>query len=209
MKTKRYRMDTTHEPHKQIEYVIEKPPQGKPRHIFSWERCRTAHLERNKLKIPQNVIANEIINNVTLHTRLPDNQLTLCNHAMSVPQELAGVAAEAEHIDSMQDDASLSEPAGSEKRDREQMEEGETEGAVESRADARTGLSHKIGALSTTVGTPMARGTVTDGQLTNQAVLMQYLADISLEDEPAQGLTYGEILKESGRRSKYGIQRIP
>eukprot|EP00959_Pyramimonas_sp_CCMP1952_P086988 1819674-Pyramimonas_sp.AAC.2 len=68
------------------------------------------------------------------------------------------------------------------------MEEGETDGTVDSGMDAHTGISHKLGALSTGVGTPLARGTVTDGQLTDPAILLQYLADISLEEEPAQGL---------------------
>eukprot|EP00959_Pyramimonas_sp_CCMP1952_P086987 1819674-Pyramimonas_sp.AAC.1 len=101
MNTKRKRMDTTHEPHKQIEHIIENPPQRKLRHTFGWERYRTAHPEKNKLEISQCDITNEIITVISTPARVPDCQLTLCNRAMSEPQELARVAAEADQDDSM------------------------------------------------------------------------------------------------------------
>ena len=105
------------------------------------------------------------------------------------------------------DTISLSGPAGSagSKRERSRMEEGDTDGTAESGLQGHTHLTSKLQHLSTGANPPQARSKVTDGQLKDPSTLMKFLEDISMEEEPAQGLTYGDILEEAGKRSTFGI----
>ena len=202
------RTNTTHERRIRIEQTARDPLQGILWDTPRWDRYQEAHHFNDKVESSRYYTANKINTDTPMPARKTDGCLTICECVGSAPQGLTTEITEAGQEEPMLDDTiSLSGPAGSagSKRERSRMEEGDTDGTAESGLQGHTHLTSKLQHLSTGASPPQARGKVTDGQLKDPSTLMKFLEDISMEEEPAQGLTYGDILEEAGKRSTFGI----